>query len=649
MSARHSIACFVLLAALAACTPSPKAPEPVEGPVHKPVKTSVPEPVEEPTPELSAIDSLMWQHPDSALQCLLARRDAMIASPDTVGSNLRRIQCVSTTTFDDHYANLLLAELLYKNDYAQTNRAELLRAVGYFDSLLLVADGADTRGVSLQPRRRRDARRATAQNRAFLDARAHYINGVGYYEKDSVVEACKEYLKALEVMEGCFEEEELIGKKAKFMALTYTHLTGLFSNLYLHEQAIYFGKKSLTYYEKYEAFFRHVAWMLNKIGSHYDMMNNYDSAEFYYNEGLKTLSDTNNLTFRDLSTRLAYLSYTKGKSTETALSQLHTLINQSENEEESLSRYAIIGEIFYQEKQFDSAWLYFKKVFQASHSIDSKKQIAERLVEICKTQGKEEEILEYAGFLVPFATQDEDNGFIKSRLAELYNIYKQHELEHQHRKKAIKQTRWSVGIVIGLLFVTMGVFVLYRKHKRKKQSLEEQIKMEQYIHEIKQKALAGKLKQSNETLRDVSKQLEQSMANNALLDVSGDPDDYSAYINTPICQYLIKLVHEQQFKSKMDCMIYKDSALSKEQLLALHDAAEKKLPRFTSHVRQQFSGLTDGDMDYCYLLLLGLNEADISALMQRAYSTVCERSRKINRIIEAKGDLYHTLRNMLSD
>ena len=392
---RHCLIGLVLLAALAACTHSAEAPEPVEGQVHKPVetpapelvpepvKTSVPEPVEGPTPELSAIDSLMWQHPDSALQCLLACRD--------VSGN------VSTTTFDDHYANLLLAELLYKNDYEQANRAELLRAVGYFDSLLLVADGADTRGVSLQPRRRRDARRATAQNRAFLDARAHYINGVGYYEKDSVVDACKEYLKALEVMEGCFEEEELIGKKAKFMALTYTHLTGLFSNLYLHEQAIYFGKKSLTYYEKYEAFFRHVAWMLNKIGSHYDMMNNYDSAEFYYNEGLKTLSDTNNLTFRDLSTRLAYLSYTKGKSTEIALSQLHTLINQSENEEESLSRYAIIGEIFYQEKQFDSAWLYFKKVFQASHSIDSKKQIAERLVEICKTQGKEEEILEYAG------------------------------------------------------------------------------------------------------------------------------------------------------------------------------------------------------------------------------------------------------------
>ena len=134
--------------------------------------TKVPEPVEGPSPELSAIDSLMWHQPDSALACLLpcfdTCRDAKF--------------CVSTATaYNRHYANLLLAELLYKNDYAQTNRAELLQAVAYFDSLLV--DGADTRGVSQQARPRRDARRASAQNIAFLDARAHYINGVGYYER----------------------------------------------------------------------------------------------------------------------------------------------------------------------------------------------------------------------------------------------------------------------------------------------------------------------------------------------------------------------------------------------------------------------------------------------------------------------------------
>ncbi|MBP5573928.1 MAG: hypothetical protein J6X40_07160, partial [Bacteroidales bacterium] len=138
-----------------------------------------------------AIDSLMWTQPDSALNQLIQYYD---------------------TVSDRHYANLLLAELLYKNYYEQTNRTELLKAVAYYDSLSC----------------------------PFLAARAHYINGVGYYERDSVVLACEEYLKAVEIMEEHFAEKELVKQKAQFMALTYTHLCGLFSDQYLHEQAIYF-------------------------------------------------------------------------------------------------------------------------------------------------------------------------------------------------------------------------------------------------------------------------------------------------------------------------------------------------------------------------------------------------------------------------
>ena len=148
-------------------------------------------------PALVEIDSLMWQHPDSALVCLLPYFDTCCRD---VSRNV-------STDYNRHYAHLLLAELLYKNDYAQTNRMELQQAVGYFDSLCFGRDAAHH--VSTDP------------TTVFLDARAHYINGVGYYEKDSIVEACKEYLKALEVMENRFEEKELVGKKAQFLAYTF--------------------------------------------------------------------------------------------------------------------------------------------------------------------------------------------------------------------------------------------------------------------------------------------------------------------------------------------------------------------------------------------------------------------------------------------
>ena len=263
-------------------------------------KKQVPEPVEGPTKELAAIDSLMWSQPDSALLRLLPWFDT--CCKDTA------CHVSTATAYNRHHANLLLSELLYKNDYPQTNRKELQQAVNYFDSLTMLVN---TRGVSLQPRPRRDARRVSVQNIAFLDARAHYINGVGYYEHDSVVEACKEYMKALEVMEEHFEEKELVGYKVRFMALTYTRLTVLFSDRYLHDPAIYFGKNSLHYYEKSNDSSWRLAWMLSEIGTQYDIMNVIDRATYYYEKGLNLLSGSDNLTYRDLSTHLAYLSFRK--------------------------------------------------------------------------------------------------------------------------------------------------------------------------------------------------------------------------------------------------------------------------------------------------------------------------------------------------
>ena len=148
---------------------------------------------------LKEIDSLMWKQPDSALTVTLK----FAASPEAD----------SLDEFEGHYCQMLISELLYKNDYEQSNREELLKAVDYFDSIV-AADG-------YKPDSRKDAPRASAknvQNIAFLDARVHYINGVGYYEQNDMVQACSEYLNSLELMEEHFKERELVEHKARFLA-----------------------------------------------------------------------------------------------------------------------------------------------------------------------------------------------------------------------------------------------------------------------------------------------------------------------------------------------------------------------------------------------------------------------------------------------
>ena len=168
--------------------------------------TKVIESIETPSsPALAEIDSLMWEQPDSAY----TRLKVFVVSPEAKDLD----------EFNRHYCQLLISELLYKNDCEQKNREDLLRAVDYFDS---IDDG-------------------------FLAARAHYINGVGYYERGDMVNACAEYLKTLGVMEEHFEEKELVGHKARFLAYTYNRLGDLFSEQFMMESAITCYENALVY------------------------------------------------------------------------------------------------------------------------------------------------------------------------------------------------------------------------------------------------------------------------------------------------------------------------------------------------------------------------------------------------------------------
>ncbi|MBR5652433.1 MAG: hypothetical protein IKW93_09510, partial [Bacteroidales bacterium] len=214
---------IVLMVVLAGCGYSPDSPALTGTPSQRGTASWT----------LENIDSLMWRQPDSAFAML--QEFASSAAADSLDE------------FNGHYCQMLISELLYKNDYKQSNREELLEAVSYFDSIVGM-DGADARGKA-------DTRGVSVQERdAFLDARAHYINGVGLYERDSVVEACGEYLKALEIVETHFPHCEEVANRyilpnhlPLFMVLTYSHLVDLFSSQFIRDPAIICCKKALAF------------------------------------------------------------------------------------------------------------------------------------------------------------------------------------------------------------------------------------------------------------------------------------------------------------------------------------------------------------------------------------------------------------------
>ena len=548
---------------------------------HRPIETEC-------TPsqlELVAIDSLMQTRPDSALSLLQA-------SPK-----------------EDPYYQLLLSEALYKNDSDQLNRPGLLEAMAYYDFL----------------------------DCPFLSARCHYMNGVGYYEMDSVVESCEEYLKALEIMEEHFTEKDLAGDKAKFMALTYTHLTMLFSDQYLHEQAIYFGKQSLVYYYKYDAEPWHLAWILDEIGAFYNMREQFDSAAYYYSKAVDCSIDTTNSVYRDIVARQAFLSYEKNHLPDQPIAVLRNLIKTATNNDELLSRCLVLGDIYYYESNYDSSWCYLNYVYDNTNRIDSKILAADRLLKMALAKGDTLKANEYAQTNAKYVIIKDEEGNLYSKLTVLWQRYvkEHHDIQQGLRiKKAKKQ--WLV--VVGSL-ITVAVLVFFLYHRNHKKHLELIVEEKQKAHKTFQAALSSKLKKSNQELRELKDKIKQQ--DGTIIEHQKHADCFQ---EEPIYKLISQRVQEGQFKSQMKCSVYKDYALDREQLLALHEAVDHHFNQFTNRLKKAYPNLSNGDLTYCCLYLLGLSDADVSALTQKEYPTVSEHSRKIKRILGDK-TLVTTLRS----
>ena len=198
----------------------------------------------------------------------------------------------------------------------------------------------------------------------FLAARAHYINGAGYYEADSVVEACEEYLKALEVMEGRFEEKELIEHRARFMAFTYNRLGDMFSKQFMMDPAIICYKEALVYCEIESTSPIGIPNILYRIGKQYDKKNDVEMANSYFREALQNMKSTDNMVYRDIVASKALCDYQTDGNAKHPLCELKNVLIKANTESERLNRYLTIGGIFFYEDNYDSALLYLRPVFE---------------------------------------------------------------------------------------------------------------------------------------------------------------------------------------------------------------------------------------------------------------------------------------------
>ena len=412
---------------------------------------------------LEGIDSLMWKQPDSALAVMME-----------FASN---VEADSMDAFEGHYCQLLISELLYKNDYGQSNRAELLQTVGYFDSIVAVDEyKAEGRKV--------DAHSASLKERnVFLDARAHYINGVGFCEKGDVVQACEEYLNTLEIMEEHFGGKAQKGEYAVFMFYTYNRLLELFSDQFMMDPAIDCGEKALSCCQNVPSLFNEIPNTYFYIGTQYDKKGERDVASDYYRQAIEGLSDPNSLVYRDAVAIKALCDYQVGHDVDSSLFAIRQILVKAVTEKEKLARFLTIGGIFTVEHSVDSALYYLEPVFEQQGNLSLQIRAAEYLLVNYDQIGDKVKSDECMRFLANHKKTEGETKALVSKLEDLFKDYmnqKQKKEAEVERKKSIEKT---VRIIVPIAVAVALVILVAAKQRGWKMLKQQQAKADKTLEE----------------------------------------------------------------------------------------------------------------------------------------------------------------------
>ena len=560
-----------------------------------------------PSPALSAVDSLMWRQPDSALACLLPYFDTCCRDG---------VHTVSTD-YNRHYAHLLLAELSYKNDYAQTNRAELRQAVDFFDNLTHTINDhphASWRHCGLDPQSPK-----SDDNIVFLTARAHYINGVGYYEHDSVVEACEEYLKALEVMESHFADNELMGTKAKFMSYTYNRLGDLLSEHFMVEPTIDCYEKSLEFNLIKTTSPYGIANTYYHLGIQFDVLGQKEKASDYYVQALQSLPDTNNCLYRDIVASMTLLDYQMSRDTKKSLEALRWLIIQAKDDAEKRIRFLVVGTLYYEERQYDSALLYLEQVYENNENAAVQIQVADYLLNIYQSMGDESKAKECANYLSQIAVSELEQKAVQSQLTTLFQDYLQKKAENQTLIEKMKHQRKYVllSVMLILLFVTATVFVSGKLRKKKLKSAE--LRHDAELNDLR--GINHHLQEENQKLAKKNKHAKAPL------------QEYDALLRESICSDLLQRFGRTEILTTNKPGAYAALAITPREKQTLAKMVMKHCPDYDMILKMHYPTIKTTDLEVCRFLLIGLSEQQIAVLLQKDYSTIWKRVKRLREMM----------------
>ena len=494
-------------------------------------------------------------------------------------------------------------------------------------------------------------------------ARAHYYHAVGLTERDDIVGACEHYFIALEIMEleieklktskyrkgseqramsheqkfrnahsSKLEAQSPDYEKIRFLSLIYTRLGELFFSENYCDIAISKYRKAL----KYVLLLGENSFIANTykcLGHSYQLYNMPDSALYYYNKSLETNHELPNRL--DVEKCIARIMFYKGER-DSAYSIIRNNLNIIDNYGPKDAYYTLLGEMYYEDKEYDSAVHYLVlslSVTQYKHTIISS---SKRLSSIYNILGDHEKVTYYDRITLSVLDKEQEKNGDVTKLHDVYRRYSdsRRKLEYDTEMAELRNINLNIFIsVLIILTILLAInYVIRRKNDKKVMLHDETISAkETEIHKMKEEISV--IKKENEIL---SNELESIKTDFPVITDKNIMEYYSCDICKRILAEIDRVELEQLKINSIPC-------LSAEDLALIELEANLHLNGYVKHILIKHPELKKQDIHCICLSLLNINEPTIAVLLGRSYNAVWTRMKKIRTTmnINSNADLLH--------
>ena len=527
--------------------------------------------------------------------------------------------CDSVTQL--HLSQVVLADSLYKNYLPQHNFNEVKTAVDFFE---LEIDEAG-----------KESRTKDSDDRLLIYncARAHYYHAVGLTERDDIIGACEHYLRALDLMEANFASQNLSYldyDKTRFMALIHTRLGKLFLNENYCDLAIINYKKGLEYVAMIEDV-SSKANMLKFLGNTYQLLGKTDSALYYYTESLST--NLNPINRIDIEKNIAQILFYNGEK-DSAYALIMKNLDDINDIDMKYSYYGILGEFYLKDKVYDTAIYYYEKSSKSPVYYTKLSSYVE-LSALYDIVGDYDKKSYYNHVVSKILQQRTNEELYKSKLQSMYYEYQERKHNHVDLKERYKYKKHFVYyVIISLLGIFILIaFIIYR-YNVKQQKMTDEIEIKDDIIldlRFKHSLIDGKIKRRNEELNNKDKlindyQHEIFELRSRLLVHNSEPACLQDYYGSDICLKILNQIRELKLKNRDTSML---EPMSKEEFSLLLKSADIYLRDLISGISNKYPKLKNEDLYYMCLVILNLNDRQISSLFGVTYTAITKRRNKI--------------------